>query len=67
MWGKGRVVRHIGQVIVFDHVIMLCPIQHVTHHVIGQVSGHVAGHMAGHMAQKGVGGHVRASQDHVVG
>ena len=37
---------HIGQVIVSDHVIMLCLIQHVTHHVIGQVSGHVLGHMA---------------------
>ena len=44
-------------------VIVLCSIQHVTHHVIGQVSGHVPGHVA----QKGVGGHVRASQDHVVG
>ena len=52
-----------GQVIVFDHVVVLCSIQHVTHHVIGQVSGHVLGHVA----QKGVGGHVRASQDHVVG
>ena len=46
-----------------DHVIVLCSIQHMTHHVIGQVSGHVLGHVA----QKGVGGHVRVSQDHVVG
>ena len=46
-----------------DHVIVLCSIQHVTRHVIGQVSGHVLGHVV----QKGVGGHVRVSQDHVVG
>ena len=54
---------HVGQVIMFGHVIVLCSIQHVTHHVIGQVSGPVLGHVA----QKGVGGHVRVSQDHVVG
>ena len=53
----------VGQVIVSDYVIMLCSIQHMTHHVIGQVSGHVLGHVS----QKGVGGHVRVSQDHVVG
>ena len=53
----------VGQVIVSDHVIVLCLIQHVTHHVIGQVSGHVLGHVP----PKGVGGHVRVSQDHVVG
>ena len=52
----------VGQVIVSYHVIVLCLIQHVTCHVIGQVSGHVLGHVA----QKGVGGHVRVSQDHVV-
>ena len=53
----------MGQVIVSDHVIVLCSIQHVAHHVIGQVSGHVLGHVP----RKGVGGHVRVSQDHVVG
>ena len=47
----------------FGQVIVLCSIQHVTHHVIGQVSGHVLGHVV----QKGVGGHVRVSQNHVVG
>ena len=45
------------------HVIVLCSIQHVTRHMIGQVSGHVLGHVA----QKGVGGHVRISQGHMVG
>ena len=35
----------VGQVIVSDHVIVLCLIQHVTYHVIGQVSGHVLGHV----------------------
>ena len=53
----------VGQVIVSDHVIVLCSIQHVTHHVIGQVSGHVLGHVP----PKGVGDHVRVSQDHEVG
>ena len=53
----------VGQVIVSGQVIMLCSTQHVTRHVIGQVSGHVLGHVT----QKGVGGHVRVSQDHVVG
>ena len=53
---------HVGQVIVFGQVIVLCLIQHVTRHVIGQVSGHVLGHVA----KKGVGGYVRVSQDHVV-
>ena len=53
----------VRQVIVSDHVIVLCLIQHVARHVMGQVSGHVLGHMA----QKGVGGYVRVSQDHVVG
>ena len=53
----------MGQVIIFGQVIVLCLRQHMTHHVIGQVSGHVLGHVA----QKGVGGHVRVSQDHVVG
>ena len=53
----------VGQVIVFGHMIVLCSIQHGTRHVIGQVSGHVLGHVP----QKGVGGHVRVSQDHVVG
>ena len=46
----------------FGHMIVLCSIQHVTHHVICQVSGHVLGHVV----QKGVGGHVRVSQDHMV-
>ena len=45
------------------HVIVLCSIQHMTCHVMGQVSGHVLGHVA----QKGVGGYIRVSQDHVVG
>ena len=45
------------------HMIVLCSIQHVTRHVMGQVSGHVLGHVA----QKGVGGHMGVSQDHVVG
>ena len=53
---------HVGQVIVSDHVTVLCLIQHVTYHVIGPVSGPVLGHVP----QKGVGGHVRVSQDHVV-
>ena len=53
----------VGQVIMFGHVTVLCWIQHVTRHVIGQVSSH----MLGHVAQKGAGGHVRVSQDHVVG
>ena len=54
---------HVGQVIVSDHVTVLCLVQHVMGHMIGQVSGHVLGHVA----QKGVGGHVMVSQDHVVG
>ena len=61
--GFGRSQASLVTVIMFDHVIVLCLIQHMTRHVIGHVSGHVLGHVA----QKGVGGHVRASQDHVVG
>jgi hypothetical protein len=43
-------------------MVILYSIQHVTHYVMGQVSGQVLGHVA----QKGVGGHVRVSQGHVV-
>ena len=52
----------VGHMIMSGHVIVLCLIQHVTHHMIGQVSGH----MFGHVAKKGLGGHVRVSQGHVV-
>ena len=37
---------HVGQVIAFGYMIVLCLIQHVTYHMIDQVSSHVLGHVA---------------------